>query len=213
VIKPTYAANATAHGVGMLFSIAPSAAGPVLNNCETWPRLTGSAAAQRSHFSDQSSLEVGWNVGRFNDCTLQNNAVCSDHSDCSHPCLVWTPTERHNRTVLTARCRGRFGTRTRQQPRHHSVGISLSACAHQNVNSPRGPILHVVKRLSPKTKFIGGCSRRCRNQSTSTTSQSLRSPHPAPERGNQGPSIPRALRAWVSLRRSTAPDQARSACP
>jgi len=28
VIKPTYAANATAHGVGMLFSIAPSAAGP-----------------------------------------------------------------------------------------------------------------------------------------------------------------------------------------
>jgi len=80
VIKPTYAANATAHGVECC-SASPQRGGThVLNNCETWPRLTGSAAAQRSHFSDQSSLEVGWNVGRFNDCTLQNNnAVCSDH--------------------------------------------------------------------------------------------------------------------------------------
>jgi len=137
----------------MLFSIARGGT-HVLNNCETWPRLTGSAAAQRSHFSDQSSLEVGWNVVVSTIAPFRTT-LCAPITRLQSPMFGLDPTERHNRTVLTARCRGRFGTRTRQQPRHHSVGTS-----HYQHALTKTRQLHVApfctsKRLSPKTKFIG----------------------------------------------------------
>jgi len=124
VIKPPrVAANATAHGVGMLFSIAPARRDPrteQLRNLAS-PDWFAAATAQSFLRPEFARSRLEWVVSTI---APFRTTLCAPITRLQSPMFGLDPTERHNRTVLTARCRGRFGTRTRQQPRHHSVGTS-----------------------------------------------------------------------------------------
>jgi len=135
--------------VGMLFSIAPARRDPrteQLRNLASpdWLRRRTAQSFLRPEFA-RSRLECR-SFQRLHPseqrCVLRSLRLQS-------PMFGLDPTERHNRTVLTARCRGRFGTRTRQQPRHHPLAhLTISMRSPKHVNSPRGPILHVKETIT-----------------------------------------------------------------